>query len=281
MLRYRTSALLYAFLIMAATHVAAVETDAPAITWLVPDVPPVFVARGPFVRQGAGDITLTVLQQQLPGYQHRVRRVSMSTFTVLMHDTSNNVCTPLLPAMPRYADTTVVSQTLATMAPLRMITFRDMLATLPRKDGAVTLAETLRRSLRTVYLDGWSHEDVQPLLARASDQRNVLVLSDIASPENALELLMERQVDYLVGHGYLLHFARSKFGALADDLVLLPLAEALANTPVHVACLDNAWGRARIADIDRVLADPSVQADIARLLRHWYPAMDLSAEAQR
>lgn len=266
-------------LLLTCAAATAMGSDRPVIHWLVPDVPPVFVAEGPFARQGAGDITLDVLQRNLPAYEHRVRLVSMSTFTVLMQDPGNNICTPLLPAMPRYQFSMLNSAALASMAPLRMITSRQGLAGLPRKEDAVSLAATLALPLRTVYLDGWSHEDVQPLLERASGQANVLVLSDITSPENALELLVNGQVDYLVGHGYLLHFARSTFGHLADDLVLLPLAEAHANTPVHVACRNNAWGRQRISDIDRVLADPSVKKDIARVVRHWYPAMDLSGGA--
>lgn len=149
--------------------------------------------------------------------------------------------------------------TTAMTPPPSLIIQRARLRELPRNAaGEVDLVQLLHQGQwRGALVSGRSYGLVVDGLLRALGPENKTPGLSFYSPRDygarMLNMLERDRADYTIEYEWILRSPGTSERASAD-LVALPIQGATQLTPSGIACPRNAWGRAAIARIDRILS---------------------------
>lgn len=228
-----------------------------AVTWLMPDYPPVTIINGPHKGTGYADIFLRYFIERTPDYKHLVEPSSMSRVFGLMQQ-GQPVCHPsLLKTKEReaYVD---FSGPVEFVLPHHIVIRSDRvprLAAHRQADGSVDVARLLKDdTLVMTYQEKRGYPTmVSAALKAGTGQKHIIQTS--ADDEGPFRQLASGWVDYIITYPDEANWF-AKILNLPDTLQLayLPIAGLPEYALGHVGCTKGPWGRKMVERVNAVVA---------------------------
>ncbi|WP_161539623.1 TIGR02285 family protein [Paramagnetospirillum kuznetsovii] len=251
---------LFRLAVMAAglsTSGAAALAEDNAVTWLLPDYPPVTISHGP--RQGTGyaDIFLRYLTEQTPEYAHHRESSSMSRVFGLMQQ-GQPVCHPSLLKTPEREVFVDFSGPVEFVLPHHIVVRSDRIGRFDayrNTEGTVDVGRLMKDlGLVTTYQEKRGYPPVVSAALKASaGQKNVIETS--ADDEGPFRQLAAGWVDYIIAYPDEVNwFAELLRQADTVRFEYLPIAGLAEYTIGHVGCTKGAWGKKIVERVDEIVA---------------------------
>jgi uncharacterized protein (TIGR02285 family) len=259
----------------------------PVVQWLVQNAPPVFSYEGTRVPQSAAELGpgeramfLRLLLAQLPQYQHVFFEASLPRFELMLSQ-GQTVCSVLHKRLPeRLANRyfTPMYPVMGSRQP-QLVLRRERLARFQTLGSPVPLGKLLANA----ELRGLVERDrsfgstldsaLKPALGKAVD---TVVVSNKAT---LLSMLLAGRMDYT------LEYPDAIAGLLdprqAQELLVLPIAEADRADHAYASCSRTAEGLARIQAIDAAIRRLAQDPQRELWLRGWLGDTPSAAERAR
>ncbi|MDP3813741.1 TIGR02285 family protein [Pseudomonas sp.] len=254
----------------------AVEPD---VFWLVSDFKPFMILHGPQTGEGYLDRSQLLLQQLLPGYQHRSVQGNASRREQIMQaglHGKHQVCSATLFQTPKREGFAVFSRPYLRVLPSGIITLQRLVPRFaPYRDGAgdLQLARIIAdRALRMgvtrsrVY-GGAVDKLLEPLAATESDP-SVVWRAGEDNSEGLYGMLQRGRIDFTLGFAVEeLYLQRQQAGQ--EPTVFLPVAENTGLLEARFSCARTPWGERTVAQVDALLADPALRARFQTFYEQW------------
>jgi uncharacterized protein (TIGR02285 family) len=232
---------------------------ADSITWITNPLPPTFITEGPDAGMGVGDQQLRLLMSHLPGYDHHRQQSSFARIWTQMagHD---GVCAQSVFSSPERRKVAVFNR-----RPLREAGFRlyGLADNAKRFEPYLTPAHGIDFA-RLAGESGVRGAYYGTRLLPAPVIAAHLPLETTQSTEQMIRLLTAHRLDFFLAVGNEVSFFHR------DDIVGYPIEGVPAYNDVFIACADKAIGRAVIAKIDALLAQPDLWAEFVAPMRRWH-----------
>ncbi len=241
---------------------------ADTVTWLLPDFAPAGLPVNGQPTNGVADATALYIGAHWPEAEHRYRFANAKRIWADIGSGGKFCHAAALITQDRKQIAYFTPTNLA--PPLQLIVREATLAQLPLNgDGDVQLARLLAMpGLRGILAEKRSFgEAIDGIVAeRASGGLSVVPPSSFGG--SILKMLAGGQVDYTIEYDFALSYQQSQNPALR---ALRAVGIEGANTlmPVGVACPRNAWGKAAILRIDRILSSREGAAAVRAAGDNW------------
>lgn len=241
---------------IAAPGAPAVAED-NAITWLLPDYPPVTIQHGP--RQGTGyaDIFLRHLTERTPEYAHRRESSSMSRVFGLMQQ-GQHVCHPSLLKTPEREAFVDFSGPVEFVLPHHIVVRSDRVSRLApyrNADGTIDVGRLMNDpGLVTTYQEKRGYPAVVSAALKAGAGKKHIIETS-ADDEGPFRQLAAGWIDYIVAYpdevNWFTETLKLNDTAKFAYLPIMGLAEYVIG---HVGCTKGAWGRKVVDRVDEIVA---------------------------
>ncbi len=231
--------------------------DDNAVTWLMPDYPPVTIVNGPHKGTGYADIFLRYFIERTPEYKHTVESSSMSRVFGLMQQ-GQPACHPsLLKTAEReaYVD---FSGPVEFVLPHHIVMRTDRvprLAAHRNADGSVDVARLLKdESLVMTYQEKRGYPPIVLEALKAGAGRKHIIQTS-ADDEGPFRQLAGGWVDYIITYPDEVNwFAKILNLPETAKLAYLPIAGLPEYVIGHVGCTKGPWGRKIVERVNDVVA---------------------------
>lgn len=239
------------------TATPALAQDGSAVTWLMPDYPPVTIVQGPHKGQGYADIFLRYFIERTPEFRHTVEASSMSRVFGLMQQ-GQPACHPsLLKTKEReaYVD---FSDPVEFVLPHHIVVRSDRAARLApyrNTDGAVDVVRLLKdSSLVMTYQEKRGYPAIVSEAFKAgAGQKHIIQTS--ADDEGPFRQLAGGWVDYIITYPDEVHwFAKLLNLPESTKFAYFPIAGLPEYALGHVGCTKGPWGRKIVERVNEVVA---------------------------
>lgn len=252
--------------LLTAPHAQGRET----ITWLLRDLAPLIIARGPDRNRGAVDQTLPLLRAALPDYDHSVLRVNRARASQMLAE-PGLYCDPALLWTAQRAQTIFYSVPSMNVLSSALIMQRSDLPLIARfmEDGKVDLSALLRsNTIALGTIAGRSYgRVVDSILAEAKGSQ---ILAHHGNDAMGSLLRMERlgRIKALLGYWLEARYQARQEGLDPELLVQVPIKGAASTQIVHVGCSDSPIGRRVVDALNPVLLELR-NNQLAQLYAQW------------
>jgi uncharacterized protein (TIGR02285 family) len=240
-----------------AAPAAAPAAEGDAITWLLPDYPPVTIAHGP--RQGTGyaDVFLSYFAEHTPEYVHRRESSSMSRVFGLMQQ-GQPVCHPSLLKTPEREAFVDFSGPVEFVLPHHVVVRSDRVARLvPYRlaDGSVDVARLMEDpSLVTTYQEKRGYPPVVSAALKAGAGKKHIIETS-ADDEGPFRQLAAGWIDYMTAYPDEVNWFAERLNLPGTaTFEYLPIAGTADHVIGHVGCTKGAWGRKIVERVDQIVA---------------------------
>jgi uncharacterized protein (TIGR02285 family) len=248
---------------------------AQTITWLTSDLPPQYIAEGELAGLGIKDQQLRLISGQVPEYQHRTMRASISRLWYqIQHE--DGMCGIGVLRSPEREKIAVFSHRPVLVPGFRLIIRADDVTRFSpflSEQREVDL-EALLNSRKLV--GGYVADRHYPPAVTAyiaSDERRAPLEKSVDN-DRLFQLLRGNRVDFVFGLAY----EAAYFGwRLGQPLAHLPIKDTPRNVAGYTACSDQPLGRAMIARLDSLQADETLWRQWMEPLRRWLDPSDFAA----
>jgi len=252
------------------------QARAETVTWIIHDAPPQYIFDGPLAGQGYKDQQLRFLIAQLPQFQHRVIKGSISR---AWHELALNdgICTlGMLPNKER-EDAAALAERPVLVPGFRLAIAAgraDRLAPFIDRQGEVDLDQLAgSHRLSGAYLAARVHaraiEDFIALPGRA------VPLQQIVSPRQLYALVQTGRVDFTFGGPHEIRYAQRTLDGDAT-FEALPIRGVPRLVKTYLSCSKKPLGEAVIAAADQALRDPARWAGFLAPLEAWMDGPDFA-----
>ncbi len=247
---------------------------AQTITWLTSDLPPQYIAEGELAGLGIKDQQLRLISDQVPEFQHRTMRASISRLWYqIQHE--DGMCGIGVLRTPERDKIAVFSRRYVVVPGFRLIMRSD---DMPRFDPFLTAQHEidLEALLQSRKLSGGYVADrVYPPAVTAyigSDGRRAPLEKSIDN-ERLFQLLSSNRVDFVFG----LSYEAAYFGWRRQPaLVSLAIKDTPRSVSGYTACSNQPLGRAMIARLDQIQGDETLWRQWMEPLRRWLEPADFA-----
>jgi len=247
---------------------------AQTITWLTSDLPPQYIAEGELAGLGIKDQQLRLISEQVPEYQHRTLRASISRLWYqIQHE--DGMCGIGVLRTPERDKIAVFSRRAVVVPGFRLIVRSDDMprfAPFQTAQQEIDL-EALRQNRKLI--GGYVLDRVYPPAVTAyigSGERRAPIEKSIDN-ERLFQLLSSNRVDFVFGLAYeAAYFAWRRPPAL----ISLPIKDTPRSVAGYTACSNQPLGRAMIARLDTLQGDEALWRQWMEPLRRWLDPADFA-----
>ncbi|MFJ9452820.1 MULTISPECIES: TIGR02285 family protein [unclassified Herbaspirillum] len=256
---YRTLCCVLLCLLASAACTAAPAAD--QIVWGKYNVPPYMIRGGEWAHQGIFDLTLNVLKDQLPQYQHVELEAPFPRINSEIKKGSHWCYNGTLktPEREAYGYFSLPS---SIFLPLRIIVRRDRLSQFTGKQSLQSLLQN-RQFITSVMRDRSYSPTVDKLLAAYPPKENY------SEQIEAIGMLLAGRIDYMVELP-LLAFDQARAMGHAGELIAIPMQEADEVVFNRVMCSKNEWGRQVVEQVNKVLIANRGKAYYRSIVEKWH-----------
>jgi uncharacterized protein (TIGR02285 family) len=252
-------------LFMGAVLAAAMLGSARAadrLNWGWFNAAPYMIAAGPDRDQGIFDQIRSLLQEEVPDYEHKdVQAPFPRIFQEIRN--GNHWCFVGGVQTPERAQFAYFSAPVAVFLPFKVVVRKDRLAEFS-SDGSISLAALQAHAgMRTSYLRGRTFTpQIDALLAQQP------ALQYHSEFNEALQMLLARRLDYLVELPIITTYSAHQLGR-DGELVSLDIRESADVTYSRVMCPKNDWGKQVVQRVDAVLRTQRAGARYRTIVERW------------
>ncbi len=261
---------LMAFLV-GVVHAAADKND--TVVWHISDFPPAYILSGPNRGQGMGDRRIQIFSKRLPEFHHETILATQARFFEMIK-TEPNLCNAgLLKTSEREAVLEFSAIPYGVSLPNGLITTRARMAMFKsfiNKDGVLRLDDLLAHSKTRIGIiaERSFGKGIDAALKKYPAHRVVVPSSDHLSAR-LLKLANQDEFDAVVGYPTELRYLTRELGLNEKDFVFLSVVEESALGKAYIVCSKSPFGKRVMMGINRLLAEESVQNEIAAAYRAW------------
>ncbi|MES2016988.1 MAG: TIGR02285 family protein [Pseudomonadota bacterium] len=245
--------------------------DTPVITWAVTHFPPFQIRSGEHQGTGSFDGLLQTMTAKLTGFEHDVALMSVTRRDEELRE-GKNICTPSIFKNPAREKVWEFSKPALLHLDNRLV----FLSENARQFGAGEIdldALFQRTDLTGGILAGRSYAlAVDPVIAKYKDSPNLVIRS--MPIEQFFEMLVNKNVDYLILFGHETQFLADKFKQPESAFANRHISGVQPYIYTHVACTRNAWGKAVIKQVDALLERELPTPAYRKFSERWYNADD-------
>ncbi|WP_043308858.1 hypothetical protein [Pseudomonas sp. ML96] len=265
---------LLGLLMLCATLASAEEADKPEVFWNMSAWPGLINMRDGHPDDGIIVDLLRQMTERLPQYRHSYRLNNLTRGLEQLKREPLSCFLPTFPTPERDRHGYYVGLFVATPHQLIVRT-----ADVPRfapQGGEVSLREILRdKQLRGGLVRDRSYGPVLDPLLQAPDALPQLQRIQTSSAGTNLYGMLEHQrIDYILDYAEVLQYVQREQG-VAQELSLLPLAEASSPYLSGIYCSKNAEGAELIRRLDQVARQPDFIALFIEAQKAYIPAPTL------
>jgi len=238
---------------------AALAAD--QIVWGKYNVPPYMIRSGEFVHQGIFDLTLDVLKDKMPQYEHVELEAPFPRINSEIKKGSHWCFNGTLKT-PEREGYGYLSLPSSIFLPLRIIVRRDRLAQFKGPQSLRSLLQN-EQLLTSVMRDRSYSPTVDRLLAAYPPRENY------SEQVEAIGMLLAGRIDYMIELP-LLAFDQARNMGHAGELVAVPIQEANEVVFNRVMCARNEWGRKVVEQVNRVLLANRGKPSYRSIVEKWH-----------
>lgn len=252
--------------LLTAPHAHGRET----ITWLLRDLAPLTIARGPDRNRGAVDQALPLMRAALPDYEHRVLRVNRARASQMLAE-PGLYCDPALLWTAQRAQTIFYSVPSMHVSSSTLVMQRSDLPLIAgfMTDGKVDLSALLRsNTIALGIIAGRSYGQVVDRILAETDSRQILAHHGNDAMGSLLRMERLGRIKALLGYWLEARYQARQEGLDPQQLVQVPIEGTASAQIVHVGCSDNPTGRRVVAALNPVLIKLR-QGQLAQLYAQW------------
>ena len=229
--------------------------DRDKVIWMETEMPPYFIQSGPLKDQGYGDVISDILQKRLTNYDHEVV-VTNITRHFYKFKQGEKVCSVGLFRTPEREQFIAFSIPSFLTLPVVLIINKERWQDFGRRN-TVKLGEILDINHVTIGLakDRSYGQAVDQILDRHAGQHSLVKVAGQELSLNLFKMLMLNRLDGIIGLPEEALYQAGQLG-LRDRIMTLAIEENQHGRDdwlSAVGCSNNEWGRAVVAEINRVL----------------------------
>ena len=253
-------------------------SEKETIQWYIFEFPPVFIKTGKLAGQGWGTKTLSILQENLPEYNHERRWASVKRIYADMEQ-GVNICSHATAPSPKrekiaYFSKNVIGQT------QRIIMRQAVYDQHFPNQGRLSLESLLRdTSLKLGVAQGRSFGPIiTPIIEKYRNTDNVFDRGGVDLSGGLIKMLASERIDYVIEYSWVFNFIKKDAGLDAQFKVIdIGEVKNLEDQFVFggTACTKNAWGKQMIRKINKI----SLQKHEANrtLIEEWFSPEEIPA----
>lgn len=239
--------------------VAAAAAD--QIIWGKHHVPPYMIREGEWAHQGIFDLTLDVIKENLPQYQH-VELAAPFPRVISEIKKGSHWCYIGMLKTPEREAYGYFSLPTSIFLPLRIIVRRDRMAQFKSPQSLQVLLQS-RQFTTSVMRDRSYSPMVDKLLAAYPPRENY------SEQVEAISMLLAGRIDYMIELP-LLAFDQARLMKHSGELVAISTLEADEVVYNRVMCSKNDWGRNVIEQINKVLIANRSKPYYRSIVEKWH-----------
>ena len=248
-------------------HIGATAEEPETITWLVLDLPPLFIIEGPDAGKGIADRLQKMISNGLKGRRFETRVANASRVAKDLSE-ENNVCFAgefygnphFLTSIPTIA-----------LPPHNLIVLKENAHLFG--NGEMVSLRSLLDNRKLIFGTAKSRRygpELDEILRQYAGARNIYTRSGRDTLEGLLGMLDKQRVHYLIEYPVAIRYAARKAG-MWDRLKVIPIEENAEALPIigAVRCSDTPEGRRLIAEINEVLRSIRPTPEYRRIMEDW------------
>ena len=248
-------------------HLAATAEEPETITWMVLDLPPLFIINGPDAGRGIADRVQKMISNGLKGRRFETRVANASRIAKELSEDSN-VC---------FAGEFYGNPAIFTSIPTIALPHHNLIVL---KENAHLFGNGEKVSLKSLLVNrelifGTAKNrlygpELDEILRQYAGSKNIYTRSGKDTLEGLLGMLDKKRVHYLIEYPVSIRYAATKAG-MWDRLKVIPIHENAEAPYVRgaVRCSDTSWGRQLIGEINEVLRMIRRTPEYRRIMEDW------------
>ena len=262
-------------LIFSVSAVNAQSNDSNSIIWAAVDFTPYVFVDGPNKGKGIIDQAVELLKKRLPEKQYE-HSIAFNVRVFEMMKTMPNVCTGVFlrnAEREKFMEFTV-NPTIRVL-PNGIITTRDRRDALKQhinENGELRLDAALADGKYRLLVEAARifGPHIDGIIRNPAVQASVITTSSTPTLESKLmKLAHQKEYDFVIGYAIEMKSAASRVRTKEEDFSFIPIAGEPSLVPIPVACSKTEIGKRFVGAVDKVLAEPAVQRELAQLYRQW------------
>jgi uncharacterized protein (TIGR02285 family) len=243
------------------------QTNGDAITWLVLDLPPFFLTKGPDKGKGVADQIQQMVIDRLKGYRSCTLVANASR---IARELREDKCVCFAGEFYGNPDFLTSAPTIA-LLPHNVIVRKED-AHLFGDGKKISLKELLRnKDLILGTAKGRLYgPELDAVLKRHAGSAHIYRRSGKDTLDGLLGMLLKGRIDYLIEYPVSIRYAAGKAG-VADRIAMIPIEEN-SDAPLirgAIRCPDTKWGRLAIKDINKVLLELRPSPQYRNIIQDW------------
>ncbi len=272
----RTFLLVFFLFLAVPWHSNAIAKEPETITWLILDLPPLFITKGPDAGKGIADRVQKMIIAGLQGRRSKTRIANASRIALEL-DQDSNVCfvgeffgnPAFLTSIPTmvlpHHNVIVLKENVHLFGNRKEISLRELLK------NETLIFGTAQNRLYGPALDG--------VLKEYAGAKNIYARGGEDTLEGLLKMLDKRRVHYLIEYPVSIRYTAEKMG-MWDNLAVIPMQENAEAPPIRgaVRCPDTPWGRRLVQEINAVLRKIRSTPEYRKIMEDWIITSENSEE---
>ena len=254
-------------LLLSSFQLPAGAEEPETITWLVLDLPPLFITKGPDAGNGIADRIQKMIIKGLKG-RHCETRVANASRIAKELNQDSKVC---------FAGEFYGNPAFLTSIPTIVLPPHNLIVL---KENAHLFGDGDRVSLRTLLQNeklifGTAENrlygpELDAVLKEYAGAKNIYARSGKDTLEGLLGMLDKKRVHYIIEYPVSIRYAAEKAG-IWERLAIIPIEENAGALPVRgaVRCPDTPWGHRLIKEINEVLLKIRPTAEYRKIIKDW------------
>lgn len=245
----------------------AEQTNKDTMTWLILDLPPLFLTKGPDKGKGIADQIQQLVCDRLKGYRSRTETANASRIARELRE-DKCVC---------FAGEFYGNPDFLTSAPTIALLPHNVIV---RKEDVHLFGDGKKISLKALLQNkdlmlGTAKgrlygSELDAVLKKHAGSAHIYRRSGTDTLDGLLGMLLKGRIDYLIEYPASIRYAAKKAG-VGNRLAMISIEENL-NAPLvrgAIRCPDTEWGRRVIKDINQILLELRPSPQYRNIIREW------------
>ena len=251
-------------------YVPATGEEPETITWLILDLPPLFITKGPDKGNGIADRVQKMIINGLKGRRSETRVANASRIAWELNQ-DRKVCftgefygnRAFLTSIPTIA-----------LPPHNLIVLKENAHLFG--DGNTVSLKSLLENEKLIFGTAENRlygPELDAVLREYAGSKNIYARSGKDTLEGLLGMLDKKRVHYLIEYPVSIRYTAEKSG-IWERLTVIPIKENAEALPIRgaVRCPDTPWGRQLIQEINEVLRKIRPTPEYRRIMEDWIVA---------
>lgn len=260
------------FLISQVNAQSAAESKPPIdeIIWAINPAPPFHIFQDPYAQNGVCDVLVDVVQDKLTAVKHSQQIMPHARISNLLEQ-NKNMCFPCMIYKPLDETKAVYTRPTHFYRPHGIITNQRIGAELKERFGEPLSLEAVFNSgdYRFGQPSGRQYGDLQAMVRAYTDKapRHVQISGD-SNNVSLLSMIYSERLDFTIDYRMMKRYFEMTQN---ESLMFIEIAENQNQSVLgSIGCTSNAWGRAAVAEINRVIDDVRADPEFRDALKLWF-----------